>query len=167
MGSLEDVQVTVRYKGLTKEIRGGPNAVLQELFQFFNQIQPQLEIISRISLTVDELELLQETEGIFAITPEGLVLTKGLDQLSDREIVLVLLAKARLAQTVGKDKKAELQSSELVSATMKSTGTVAGRLSELAREELVERVGKGAYRITTLGLHRFREDILPKLKATQ
>ncbi len=157
----------MRYKGLTKEIRGNPNAVLQELFQFFTKIQPQLQTISKISLTVDELQLLKEAEGIFAITPEAFVLTKSLDRLSDREMVLVLLAKARLAQTVGKGEKAELQSSELVSATMKSTGTVAGRLSELAREELVERVGKGSYRITTLGLHRFREEILPKLKATQ
>jgi predicted transcriptional regulator len=65
---------------------------------------------------------------------------------------------------LGKSDKDLVQSAELIAATKKTAGTVAGRLSELCGESLAERKGKGEYRITTLGLHVFREQILPKLR---
>jgi predicted transcriptional regulator len=74
------------------------------------------------------------------------------------------LAKARIAQLLGKSEKDSIQSADLVAATKKTAGTVAGRLSELCGESLAERKGKGEYRATTLGLHVFREQILPKLR---
>jgi len=58
-----------------------------------------------------------------------------------------------------------MNNADLIVATKKSAGTVAGRLSELCGESLAERKGKGEYRVTTLGMHLFREQVLPKLKA--
>jgi hypothetical protein len=65
---------------------------------------------------------------------------------------------------LGKSENDLVQSASLIAATKKTSGTVAGRLSELCGETLAERKGKGEYRATTLGLHVFREQILPKLK---
>jgi len=65
---------------------------------------------------------------------------------------------------LGKSDKDYVQSADLIAATKRTSGTVAGRLSELCGENLAERKGKGEYRATTLGLHIFREQILPKLK---
>src|SRR5205809_238893 len=42
----------------------------------------------------------------------------------------------------------------------RSTGTVAGRLSELCNEQLVERVGKGSYRLTTMGTRVIMKDLM-------
>jgi hypothetical protein len=84
--------------------------------------------------------------------------------LADRELLLLHLAKARIAQMLGKSETELVQSSELIEATKKSAGTVAGRLSELCAESLAERKGKGEYRATTLGLHVFSEQVLPKLR---
>ncbi|HUK29144.1 MAG TPA: hypothetical protein VLV31_12030, partial [Candidatus Acidoferrales bacterium] len=72
--------------------------------------------------------------------------------------------KARIAQMLGKAEKDFVQSGELIAATKKTSGTVAGRLSELCGETLAERKGKGEYRATTLGMHIFRETVLPKLR---
>ncbi len=98
------------------------------------------------------------------MTPEGVVVTAPVDQLADRELLLLHLAKASIAHMLGKSEKDLVQSSDLISQTKKSAGTVAGRLSELCGETLAERKGKGEYRVTTLGLHIFREQVLPKLK---
>ena len=67
----------------------------------------------------------------------------------------------------GKSEGDTVQASSLIAATKRSGGTVAGRLSELCAESLAERKGKGEYRITTLGLSIFQEQVLPKLKKNQ
>ena len=98
------------------------------------------------------------------MTPEGVVVTVPVDKLADRELLLLHLAKVRVAYLLGKSESDLVQSAELVASTKKSAGTVAGRLSELCGESLAERKGKGEYRATTLGLHVFQEQVLPKLK---
>jgi predicted transcriptional regulator len=42
------------------------------------------------------------------------------------------------------------------------TGTIAGRLSELVREQLIERIGKGSYRLTTMGQRIVIQTLMPK-----
>ena len=129
------------------------------------EVIPELDLASQLVLSVDVKDLAQACLGILAVTPEGVVITVPIENLADRELVLLYLAKARIAQMLGKSDKDLVQSAELVAVTKKTAGTVAGRLSELCGESLVERKGKGEYRATTLGLHVFREQILPKLKS--
>jgi|YelNatPaOPRAMG01_1025707.scaffolds.fasta_scaffold118521_1 hypothetical protein len=164
MGEEDWVEVTVRYKGLEKTVRGDPNAVVSELMAFFASLMPGLEVLSKISLSVDVEALLRDCEGVIALTPEGLVVTAPVDFLPDRELILFHLAIARLANALGKAEGPELTSSELASRIKRSPGTIAGRVSELCSEGLAERVGKGEYRATTYGLDHFRRAILPKVK---
>lgn len=158
------LEVTIRYGTLEKKITGPPELVTQEAFTFLTKVIPELELASRLVLSVDAAQLAQACEGVLAITPEGIVVTVPTNSLADRELVLLHLAKARIAQMLGKSEKDMVQSADLMAATKKSSGTVAGRLSELCAETLAERKGKGEYRITTLGLHIFSEQVLPKLK---
>jgi len=161
----QPLEVTIKYGTLEKKITGPPDQVAQEVLSFLNKAIPQLELASHLSLSVDINELAKACEGILAVTPEGVVVTAPIDQLADRELLLLHLAKARIAQMLGKSDKDLVQSADLIAATKKSAGTVAGRLSELCGESLAERKGKGEYRVTTLGLHLFREQVLPKLKS--
>ena len=46
--------------------------------------------------------------------------------------------------------------------TGRVTGTIAGRLSELVREQLIERVEKGSYRLTTMGQRIVIQTLMPK-----
>ena len=160
----QPLEVTIKYGTLEKKITGPPDQVAKEVFAFLTKAIPELELASHLALSVDLNELAKACEGIIAVTPEGVVATVPLDNLADRELVLFHLAKARIAQMLGKSEKDFVQSSDLIAATKKTSGTVAGRLSELCTENLAERKGKGEYRATTLGLHIFRETILPKLK---
>jgi hypothetical protein len=160
----QPLEVTIKYGTLEKKIIGPPDQVARETYAFLLKVVPELDLASQLALSVDVKELAQACEGVLAVTPEGLVITVPLDTLADRELVLLHLAKARIAQMLGKSDKDLVQSSELIAATKKTAGTVAGRLSELCGESLAERKGKGEYRVTTLGLHLFQEQVLPKLR---
>jgi hypothetical protein len=160
----QPLEVTIRYGNLEKKITGPADQVAMEAYSFLIKTIPELELASQLSLSVDLKQLAQACEGVIAVTPEGVVVTVPVDNLADRELVLLHLAKARIAQMLGRAETDQVQSAELIVATKKTAGTVAGRLSELCTENLAERKGKGEYRVTTLGLHMFQELILPKLK---
>lgn len=161
------LEVTIKYGTLEKKITGPPEQVAKEVFTFLTKAIPELELASHLALSVDLSDLAKACEGVLAITPEGVVVTVSVDKLADRELMLLHLAKARIAQMLGKSDKDFVQSADLIASSKKTAGTVAGRLSELCGESLAERKGKGEYRATTLGLHMFRTQILPKLKQKQ
>jgi len=158
------LEITLRYGSLEKKIAGSPEQVAQDVLSFLNSVIPQLELASRLSLSVEIGTLAKACEGVLAVTPEGVVVTVPVDMLADRELLLLHLAKASITHLLGRSEKDLVQSADLVASTKKSAGTVAGRLSELCGESLAERKGKGEYRATTLGLHVFQEQVLPKLK---
>ena len=161
------LEVIIRYGSIEKKINGDPESVSKEVLTFLTSVVPKLELASRLALSVDFADIARACEGIVAITPEGVVATVPTENLADRELLLLHLAKKKMAEMCGKSTSDCLQASELIAATKRSSGTVAGRLSELCTENLAERKGKGEYRITTLGLHLFKEVVLPKLKQHQ
>jgi hypothetical protein len=160
----QPLEVTIRYGTLEQKITGPPEFVAQEVFAFLAKTIPQFQLASRLTLSVDINELAKASEGVLAVTREGVVVTVSVENLADRELILLHLAKARIAQMLGTSDKDFVQSADLIAATKRTGGTVAGRLSELCTENLAERKGKGEYRATTLGLHVFQEQVLPKLK---
>lgn len=164
MAEENEVEVIIRYRDLEKTIKGSPDQVFRGIFQFLSEIIPALDIVSKTTLSVNFADFLKEAAGVFAVTPEGVVVLTPPEALTDRELVLLYLVRAKVGFETGRSEKETLLASDLISFTGKGSGTVAGRLSELSGEGLVERTGKGEYRVTTFGLHRFRQDVLPKLK---
>ena len=77
--------------------------------------------------------------------------------------MILHLAGSRVMHLLGRKENDAVSLEELTRATGRSTGTVAGRLSELCIEQLVERVGKGSYRMTTMGARTFVKTLTPKL----
>jgi hypothetical protein len=165
MSQQAQIEVTIRYRDTEKTIKGDPEEVFRDVFRFLSETIPALDVVSRITLTVNFADFLKDAAGVFAVTPEGVVIMTPLEALTDRELVLLYLVRAKVGFETGRSEKETLLASDLISFTGKGSGTVAGRLSELSGEGLVERTGKGEYRVTTFGLHRLRQDVLPKLKS--
>jgi len=157
------IEVTVRHSGIENRIIGSPESVLRELVSYFSKTYPSLELVSKLVLTVDSAEFLQSCTGILATSPEGLVVLKDLGALKDKELLMLHLAGARLQYQLGKREADTLSLDEITKTTGRSTGTVAGRLSELCNEQLIERVGKGSYRLTTMGTRVVMKDLTPKV----
>src|SRR5215831_6191696 len=159
----ETVEVTLRHAGIEKIILGKPDAVLRELMTFLTTVFPALPIVLKVVLTVDDKEFLESCAGNLAATPEGLVVLKEASNLKDRELLVLHLAGARLMSILGRRESDAISLEELTRVMGRPTGTVAGRLSELWKEQLIERVGKGSYRLTTMGTRIAVRNVMPRL----
>ncbi len=156
------LEVTVKHQGIENKIIGTPDGVIRELLAYFSKVYPSLELTTKLVLTVDSAEFLQSISGTLASSQEGLVILKDVSGLRDKELMMLHLAGAKLLNLLGKKENDTITLDEITKATGRSTGTVAGRLSELCNEQLVERVGKGSYRLTTMGARVIVKTVMPK-----
>ena len=157
------IEVILKHSGVENRIIGSPETVLRELLTYFSKIYPSIELVSKLVLSVDAAEFLQSCTGVLAVSPEGLVVLKDLRELKDKELMMIHLAGSRLQHQMGKKDTDTLSLDEITKTTGRSTGTVAGRLSELCNEQLVERVGKGSYRLTTMGTRVVIKSLMPRV----
>jgi hypothetical protein len=156
------IEVTVRHNAAETKVIGTPENVVRELVIFFSKAYPSLELASRLVLSVDSAEFLQSCAGVIAYSPEGLVILKDTATLKDRELMMLHVAGARMFYLLGKRDSDSISLEELAKITGRVTGTIAGRLSELVREQLIERIGKGSYRLTTMGQRIVIQTLMPK-----
>ena len=157
------VEVTVKHSGVENRIIGTPESVVRELISYFSKAYPSIELISKLILTTDTAEFLESCSGILAASPEGIVVLKDVKDLKDKELMMIQLAGSRLMHVMSKKDSDTLSLDEITKATGRSTGTVAGRLSELCNEQLVERAGKGSYRLTTMGTRVVMKTLMPRV----
>jgi len=159
------LELSVKYKDLEVKFTGTPDSVIRSLFGFLSKVLPAFEFVSSLTLTVDLEKLLKSVSGLIAFTPEGPVITLPKEKLGgDRNIILLHLIKSYVGKQTDRLEKDSLSNTEILSLTGGKPGTVAARLTELTDMGWVERVGRGEYRITTLGVKSFIEEILPKIK---
>src|SRR3989442_9511484 len=156
------LEVTVKHQGVENKIIGTPDGVIRELLAYFSKVYPSLELTSKLVLTVDNAEFLQSISGTLASSQEGLVVLKDVSGLRDKELMMLHLAGSKLLNLLGKKDNDTITLDEITKTTGRPTGTVAGRLSELCNEQLVERVGKGSYRLTTMGARVVIKPVMPK-----
>jgi len=160
------LELFARYKDLELRFKGKPDDVIRSLLKFIQQILPAYDLASKLVLTVDLEALLKNIEGIIAFTPEGPVVTIPKERLGgERDAILLHLVKAYVGYRAGRLEKDSLATSEIVSLTGGKPSTVGARLSELVGSGQAERVGRGEYRITTLGVRNFIDEVLPKIKS--
>jgi len=159
------LEVIVKFKDVETKFIGTPHDVFQSLLKFINQILPRYELISELTLSVDIEELLKNVKGLIAFTPEGIVVTVPRDKFSgERDIILVHLVKSYIGYKTKLLEKDSLTMTEILALTGGKTGTVGARLSEMVSLGWVERLGRGEYRITTLGVKAFMNEVAPKFK---
>ena len=117
MSDQTQIEVTIRYRDVEKTIKGNPQEVFRSVFQFLSETIPALDIVSKITLTVNFADFLKDAAGVFAVTPEGVVVLTPPEALTDRELVLLFLVRAKVSHETGKSEKETLLASELISFT--------------------------------------------------
>jgi len=159
------LELSVKYKDMEVKFSGTPEDVIRSFFRFMSKILPAYDLASNLVLTVDLENLLRSVAGIIALTPEGPVITVPREKIGgEKNVILLHLLKAYIGYQTGRLEKDSLSTAEIISLTGGKAGTVAARLSELTSLGWVERIGRGEYRITTLGIVSFMEETLPKIK---
>jgi len=160
----KELEVSVKYGQLESRFTGPINEVFRAVIGFLGKVCPTYDLASRLVMAVDVEKLIEDLEGIIAITEEGLVSTIPSDLLSDKEAIRLQLIKAYLGCRLARQDKETMSLGDIITETRGKPGAVAGRLSEMVSDGLVVRAGKGEYRITTLGIKDFCDIVLPKIK---
>ncbi len=159
------LEVRVKYGDLEAFFSGSPDEVLRGIMGFMSRIAPTIGPISRLTLSIDVSSLAEAVEGLIAITPEGLaVMPIVIPRLTDREAILLHLVKAYLGYQLGRLECDSMTVSELAEVTGSKKSAIAARLSELVGGGWVSRVGRGDYRITTVGIKMFLDTALPRIR---
>jgi hypothetical protein len=159
----EEIKVHIKYKDTEQTFTGETNQVWSSINRFFTEIIPAIQTIKNALLTVDLETLIEDSKNVIALAQEGPVILVSKQRLTDTETIMLYLLASYIANKLGQSKdfvsKEELQSGLGKSAKITST-----RLGELIREGQATKTEEGNYKITTLGIKRFQEEILPEIK---
>ncbi len=161
--NIETVTVHIKYRGTEQTFTGNVDQVWASVNRFFSEMIPALQIVKKALLTVDLENLIEECKNIIAVAPEGPVLLVSKQKLTDSETLSLHLLATYIGNKLGLSKD-YLTKEELQAGLGKNAKITSTRLGELCRDGLATRIEDGNYRITTLGIKRFQEEILPQIR---
>jgi len=161
----EHIVVHVKYGEHEQTFRGPVEEVWKAVNKFFSDIIPIFRLIRKATVTLDLTDLVEEFKDLVCVCNGDVIPLLDREELSDRDTIMLCLIGAYIGYRLGSLPKETLSSGELKEKLRKTAKITSTRLSELRREGWVERTEGGEYRVTPLGLMRFREKRLPKLMA--
>ena len=162
--SRETITVHIKYQGLDQTFVGNVNDVWISINRFFSEMIPALEVTRKVLLTVDLKKLVDDCRNVIAVAPEGPNLLVPNQKLTDSETLGLSLLAAYVSNRLGLSNKDILSKEELQKRLGKSAKITSTRLGELCREELATKTEEGNYKITTIGIKRLQEEVLPKIR---
>ena len=142
---------------------GNADQVWRSINKFFKETIPALHILEKVLLTVDLENLIEDCKNIIAIAPEGPVLLVSRQKLTDSETLSLHLLATYIGYKLGNDK--DYLSKEVLQAGLgKNAKITSTRLGELIREGHILKTEEGKYKITTLGIKWFQDEVLPEIR---
>ena len=158
----EGVRIQAKVKGETFNFEGTADEAINAFLKFICAVYPAYELVSKLTLTIDFEKLLKDFAGVITVAQEGPVLLRR--DVSTADAIGLCLIGAHIGFKIGKLSDDILSYDEMAKFTGKSSGTIANELTKMTKRGLVDRVGKGEYKITTAGIIHFANEVLPKLK---
>ena len=162
--SKDPVTVNVKYRDTEQTFTGNVDDVWVSVNRFFSEMIPAFEVARKAALTVDLEKLVDDCKNVIAITPEGPRLLVSKHSLTDNETLSLHLLASYVGHKLGLLDKNSLSREELQTLLGKSTKITSTRLGELLREGLVAKTEENHYKITTIGVKRLQEEVLPKIR---
>jgi len=152
------VKVQVEYNGLKHTVEGSVEEAIREIVSFLSKVCPTYDVASKIIYAPDYTEILNDLSEIVNLTPNGeLILLKQIP--STDEAIGVLLLTVEVAYKLGKRYSNALSAEELTKILGKAEKTIRNTIAEMIKAGLIERIEKGMYHITTVGIKEVREFI--------
>jgi len=147
------------------DFEGDPDAVLSTIIDFLTKAYPGYEILQELIFTPDLRGLAESLEGILQIAPEGILLTSPKDLPAEDAICLALMG-SYIGNQFKKYPKDSLSTNELAKVTGKAMKTMFNQLAWMVDDGIVERVERGEYRLTSLGIKK-TEEVINQLKTQE
>ena len=159
----EKVTVHIKYQDFEQTFTGNANQVWISINRFFNEMVPALNTVKKALLTVDLEILIEACKNVIAVAPEGPVLLVSRSKLTDSETITLHLLAVYICNKLGQSKEV-LTKEELQMGLGKSAKIISTCLGELIRNGYVIKTDDGNYKITTVGIRRFQEEVLPEIR---
>lgn len=168
MSSERELHVSVSYGEAKLEMSGSPEVVMRSLREWVSKEVPNMDLARAISVNHSLNDLIQMFRDFVRVTPEGPRVWVQDKKLSDRDVIMLQLVAARIANLSGKSSADAMGVGDIEAATGLYAKTISSRLSELTKSANVERLDSeqgGKYRITTVGASRLWEQLSKKFPA--
>jgi len=162
--SEEKITVHIKYRDIEQTFVGNVNDVWIGVNKFFSQMIPSFNVAHKILLTADIQSLIEDSRDVIAIAPEGPELLISKQKLTDSEIIQLYLLAAYIGHKLGHLNRDAVSKEELQTRLGKSSKITSTRLGELCREGVATKTEEGDYKITTIGIKRLQEEVLPKIR---
>jgi hypothetical protein len=159
----EPIEIYVKCGGFEEDLKGPVDQVLRALLSSLDRIYPCLEIVSKVQLTADLQEIIEEMEDVIAIAPSGPVILCE-KKLTIKELIGLNLVGAFVGYKLNLLDKASLTLDELADLTRKTKGSVSRRITSMVNDRWVEKPDRGEYEISLLGIKHFLGNVFPRLK---
>ncbi|MFP3136704.1 MAG: winged helix-turn-helix domain-containing protein [Nitrososphaeria archaeon] len=153
---MPELRIHVSYGEVSAEFTGkDADEVLHALNSFLISIVPELELAKKLHVNYALRDLAEMFGDYVKLTPEGPRVMVQDPRMSDKQLIALQLVAARIAYELGKAERDGMTIQEIEQATALKPKSISSRLSELAKQNAVERRGENRsvyYRITTYGI---------------
>jgi hypothetical protein len=163
--SEDTIMVHIKYGKIEQTFTGNVNDIWITVNRFFSEMIPAFDIARKVILTVDLEKLVNDCKNIIAVTREGPRFIVSKQKLTDNETLSLHLLAAYLGHKLGLLDRDSLSKEELEAGLGKSAKITSTRIGELYREGLATKTEEEQYRITTIGVKRLQEEVVPKIRA--
>ncbi|MGQ9542507.1 MAG: hypothetical protein ACUVTM_00250 [Candidatus Bathyarchaeia archaeon] len=158
MSQTSRLKVQIEHGEFKHMIEGEPEEVLKAISHYISEIYPTFDVASRLIYNPDYIELLDYVSNFVNLTSDGRPLLLRSDLSTDEAAGVILLA-LQVAHRLGKRVGDEAQVDEIAVTIGKAQKTVQNTLTEMCKAGIVERVGKGSYRLTLAGTREMHETL--------
>ena len=158
------LKVVIEWGSMKHVAEGDADTVLKEVTAFIAKVFPAFEPLSKIMFTPDYMAMLTDLSSLVNIGPNGEIILVRSELYADQAIGLTLLG-SQIASKIGKKQSDDMSVEELASSIRKTSKTVRNTVVEMCKASLVERTGRGTYRITTIGMKELLDDMKAMLES--
>lgn len=162
--SEEKITVHIKYKDVEQTFVGHVNDVWVVVNKFFSQMIPSFDVAQKVLLTLDLPKLIEDFKDVIALATEGPELLISKRRLTDSEIIQLYLLAAYMGHKLGRLSRDSMSKKELQTRLGKTSKITSTRLGELCREGVAIKTEEGNYKITTIGIKRLQDELLPKIR---
>ncbi|MFH0896535.1 MAG: hypothetical protein V1850_00595 [Candidatus Bathyarchaeota archaeon] len=149
------LKIHVEFGELRADFEGNPDEVARAFLTSLSNIYPCLELATKLVFQPDLSRLADSLVGLVKFAPEGLLVLTG--EAPAEETIIISLVGNYVGYRLGKIESDTDSANGMAKTTGKALKTISNQLAWMIDDGLVERVGRGSYRITSLGIRRFEQ----------
>jgi len=145
------IKIQIDLDGLHYEGSGTGEEIIPQVMQFLTQSLPAYDLAKKLVYVPDLATIADKISGLARMTNTGQLLLTAINLPAEKAIT-VLLFMAQLAGKIGKREGDALTIEEISTGVGRAPKTIRNVLVQLQRLGLIDRAGRGKYRITPKGL---------------